>query len=164
MPYKGVSVTDDRRVVTYRLGRRIAIAGDLREPITLARSSRSTDSPDETGFLQTLTPYRDAFAAVQQGDKRPLEGVSTDETAITTFWIRYDPSLIIEARDVISYGNDLYRVIATKVVGKLKDYITITAEYSARMDSERFATGVKRERYSLIPAARAYSTIANKFQ
>lgn len=98
-------------------------AGDLKEPVVLARSSRE---PNVNGsFAQTLVTYHSAFAKRAPAPQRLFQGENADFEANHVFTIRWDQSLAVEIRDYVIWNGQFFRVAFTKEMGKFRDWLAI---------------------------------------
>lgn len=122
-PAKAAKMRFRRKAIPGFRESREPTAGDLRFPISIYRSAR-TPQPDGS-FSQTLTAYHSGFSAFDSAPERYLHGENADHTSTHLFTIRWDQSMQIEARDYVEWKNRFYRVVFTKVIGRMRDWLAI---------------------------------------
>jgi hypothetical protein len=99
-------------------------AGDLKHPVALYRSARTPN--ENSGFTQVLSCYRNkCFAAFDPAPERMMEGENADPTATHVFTVRWDGKMLVELRDYVQLGNRFYKVLFTKQIGKMNDFLAI---------------------------------------
>jgi hypothetical protein len=115
--------------------------GDLRNPITLVRSSRApvADTPD---FQQTLKVYASPFAKIEHGTKKLKGGTDAEVQATHIFIIRFDGSLSVEASDFVVWADGLYTVVKTKVEESASlQFLKIFSNYHAPVTQAQIDSG-----------------------
>jgi len=97
-----------KRASSYKVSPELRTA-DLRYPIALLKCARKPVEGDVT-WTTGVKPYYNAFAAFEEGIRKPARGDEADSKPVHTFVIRYDPDVVIEAADFVVFETTLYLV------------------------------------------------------
>jgi hypothetical protein len=140
-------INDDRRVSQYHSGRRVATAGDMREPIALVRSERTPAGGAEgDSLIETLRVYSVDYAAVQFHEERIDQsggGVDPINTKLAThrFFVRYDSDRVIADTDYLVWNNNMFEVLTTQILGKQNEFLMIRCRFSRLVGDIAFTQG-----------------------
>lgn len=101
--------------------------GDLRNPIELVRSNRTPAG--DADFQQTLTPYAQPWSCRRLSKRTFIGGKDTDSDATHIFWIRYDGSFSVEAKDYVRDGNELFAIAKVEPKGVRDEWLKLSVIY-----------------------------------
>ena len=101
--------------------------GDLRTPIALVRSERTPKG--EADFQQTLTPYAQPWSCRRLSKRTLVGGKDTDSEATHVFWIRFDGSFTVEAKDYVRDGNELFAIAKVEPKGDRDEWLKLSVIY-----------------------------------
>lgn len=90
-------------------------ARDLRQPIVLLRGTQ-VPSEDDTTWRLNLREYHRAFAYVEDSYRVRQGSQDADARENVLFTIRYEPTIVVEAGNVVAWENTLYQVLKTRRV------------------------------------------------
>lgn len=111
--------------------------GDLRTPAELVRSARAPQG--DANFQQTLTRITELWACKRLSKRTFVSDSDTDSEATHVFWIRYDASFSVEARDFIRDGDELYAVAKVEPKGLREEWLKVSVIYHKNLTGDELS-------------------------
>lgn len=112
---------------------------DLNEPIVFLKAKNVPNTEDESWHLK-VKPYAEAFAAMDEGSKRPGRGEEQENEAVHIFAIRFDPTLPLEMGDYIVHEDIVYVTSSVKKIRGRVEFLEIKTTVFSKVASAGLET------------------------